>query len=56
MMCKFDDSNSQKYKPVWLAIKAVAEVALAAGADSVSKTTQTNREAAHVDQTRIADI
>ncbi len=35
MMCKFDDRNSQKYKPVWLAIKALAEAALAAAADSV---------------------
>lgn len=56
MMCKFDDSNSQRYKPVWLAIQAVAEAALAAGADSVPETTQTNREPAHVDRTRIADI
>jgi hypothetical protein len=55
-MCKFDDKNSQKYKPVWLAIKALAEAALAALAasvDSVSENTQRNGEVAQPDLTRI---
>jgi nucleoside phosphorylase len=36
MVCKFDQRDSQKYRPVWVAIKALAESALAAGAYSVS--------------------
>lgn len=36
-MCKFDDRDSQKYRPVWLAIKALAESALTAGPNSVSE-------------------
>src|SRR5436305_4047914 len=36
MVCKFDHRDSQKYRPVWMAIKALAESALAAGASSVS--------------------
>ena len=43
-MCTFDDRNSQKYKPVWLAIKTLAESALAAGPDSVSEIPQRNGE------------
>ena len=36
MVCKFDHRDSQKYRPVWVAIKALAESALTAGAYSVS--------------------
>jgi len=28
-MCKFEDKDSQKYRPIWLAIKALAESVLA---------------------------
>jgi hypothetical protein len=45
-VCKFDHRDSQKYKPVWLAIKALAESALAAEADSVSAISQRNGEVA----------
>ena len=46
MMCKFDDKESQKYKPVWQAIRGLAESVLAAEANSVSGTTQTAGEVA----------
>jgi hypothetical protein len=51
MMCKFDDRNSQKYKPVWVAIKALAEAALAAPANPVSEIIHTSGEAVHLDLT-----
>jgi hypothetical protein len=56
MMCKFDDRNSQKYKPVWVAIKALAEAALAAPANSVSEIIQTNGEAVHLKLTRLGQF
>jgi nucleoside phosphorylase len=36
MVCKFDRRDSQKYRPVWMAIRTLAESALAVGATSVS--------------------
>ena len=44
MMCKFEAKESQKYKPVWLSIKALAESALSAEASSASKVTQQDGE------------
>jgi hypothetical protein len=35
-MCKFEDKDSQKYRPIWLAIKALAESVLATEANFVS--------------------
>jgi hypothetical protein len=56
MMCKFDDRNSQKYKPVWLAIKAMAEAAFAATPDSISELTNPNREVIRVNLTSISNV
>lgn len=36
MMCKFEHQHSQKYKPVWQAVKALAERALTAEAGGES--------------------
>ena len=46
LMCKFEDKDSQKYKPVWLAIKGLAESALAVEADSISGVTHRDGMAA----------
>jgi hypothetical protein len=35
MICKFDSRDSQKYRPVWLAIKGLAESVLAPRPDLV---------------------
>lgn len=46
MICKFDKRDSQKYKPVWMAIKSLAESALAEGGSSVSEITRRDGEVA----------
>ena len=39
-MCKFDDRNSQKYEPVWMAIQELAKSALNTGLASASELPQ----------------
>lgn len=46
MICKFDERDSQKYKPVWIAIKSLAESALAEGGSSMPEITQRDGEVA----------
>ena len=43
-ICKFDERDSQKYKPVWIAIKSLAESVLAEGGSSVSEITRRDGE------------
>lgn len=43
-MCKFDDRNSQKYEPVWMAIQELAKSALDTGLASVSEVPQRGGE------------
>jgi hypothetical protein len=44
MVCKFDERDSQKYKPVWIAIKSLAESALTEGGSSVPEITHRDGE------------
>ena len=46
MMCKFDARDSQKYKPVWIAVKSLAESTLTEGGSSVSEITKRDGEVA----------
>ena len=46
MICRFDERDSQKYKPVWMAIKSLAESALAEGGISMSEITRRDGEVA----------
>ena len=38
MICRFEHQHSQKYKPIWQAVKALAERALIAEAGGASAT------------------
>jgi hypothetical protein len=44
MMCKFDHQDSQKYKPVWQAVRVLAEGALIADQKRESATAQERHE------------
>ena len=46
MICKFDERDSQKYKPVWIAIKSLAESALAERGSLMSEITRRDGEVA----------
>ena len=46
MICRFDERDSQKYKPVWIAIKSLAESALTEGGSSVPEITHRDGEVA----------
>lgn len=54
MICKFDERDGQKYKPVWIAIKSLAESALTGGDNSVSEITQ--RDGGWLDLIRAANF